>query len=149
MIAFSRDVAQLLWDIRYRMTRQSKIPFRNRSQSGWWIFREVQQWVSRRQQKLTDESRCLVWENTRLIRARNRDEAFGKATRLGQAGHPSQTEDGEWRFAGISMLLPVYEKIEDGAEILWNDRGQMPVRSIKKLVRSKQELSVFGDNDDA
>ena len=129
------------------MSRQTKIPFRNQSRSGWWIFREVQQWVSRRQQKLTGDSRCLVWENTRLIRARNRDEAFRKATRLGQAGHPSQTLGGEWRFAGISMLLPVYEDIEDGAEILWVDRGQMPVRSIRKLVKSKRKLPVFDDDD--
>jgi hypothetical protein len=131
------------------MLRQTKIPFRNRSQSGWWIFREVQQWVSRRQQKITDESRCQVWENTRLIRARNRDEAFRKAMRLGQAGCPSQTKDGEWRFAGISMLLPVYEEVEDGAEILWVDRGKMSVRGIKKLVKSKREFSVFDDNDEA
>lgn len=131
------------------MSRKSNIPFRNRSQSGWWIFREVQQWVSRRQQKLTDDSRCKVWENTRLIRARNRDEAFRKATRLGQAGDPSQTKDGEWRFVGISLLLPVYEDIEDGAEILWVDRGQMSVRNIKKLVKSKPELSVFDDDDEA
>ena len=105
--------------------------------------------VSHRQQKLTDESRCQVWENTRLIRARNRDEAFRKATRLGQAGSPLQTKGGEWRFAGISMLLPVYEEIEDGAEILWVDCGKMSVRSIKKLVRSRRELSVFDDNDAA
>ena len=84
-----------------------------------------------------------------MIRARSRDEAFRKATRLGQAGHPSQTKDGEWRFAGISLLLPVYEDIEDGAEILWVDRGQMSVSSIKKLVRSKRELSVFDDDADA
>ncbi|MFZ1073496.1 MAG: DUF4288 domain-containing protein [Verrucomicrobiia bacterium] len=109
----------------------------------------MEQWVSRRQQKLSDESRCQVWENTRLIRARNRDEAFRKAIRLGQAGHPSQTKDGEWHFAGISMLLPVYEDIEDGTEILWIDRGRMPVRSIKKLVKSKRELSVFDDKDEA
>ena len=135
--------------VRPRMPQHSKIPFRNRNHSGWWIFREVEQWVSRRQQKLSDESRCQVWENTRLIRARNRDEAFRKAIRLGQAGHPSQTKDGEWHFAGISMLLPVYEDIEDGTEILWIDRGRMPVRSIKKLVKSKRELSVFDDKDEA
>lgn len=131
------------------MSYHSKIPFKNRSQSGWWIFREVQQWVSSRQKTLSDDTRCLVWENTRLIRARNRDEAYRKAIRLGQAGDPSRTKGGEWRFAGISMLLPVYENIEDGAEILWVDRGRMPIRSIKKLVRSKRNLPVFDDNNEA
>jgi hypothetical protein len=69
--------------------------------------------------------------------------------RLGKAGHPSKTKGGEWRFAGISMLLPIYEDIEDGAEILWDDRGRMPVRQIKKLVRSKRQLPVFDDHEEA
>jgi hypothetical protein len=47
------------------------------------------------------------------------------------------------------MLLPVYEDIEDGAEILWDDRGRMPLRRIKKLVKSKRELSVFDDKEEA
>jgi len=94
-------------------------------------------------------NRCPVWENTRLIRAKNREEAYRKALRLGRVGHPSRTNAGEWRFAGISMLLPVYEKIEDGAEILWTKRGSMSLKSIKKLVRSKQHLSVFDDKEEA
>ena len=138
-------VAQLL----IVMPHRSKVAFRNRNHSGWWIFREVEQWVSQRQGKLSDSSRCPVWENTRLIRARSRDEAYQKATRLGRAGHPSKTTGGEWRFVGISMLLPIYEDIEDGVEILWVDRGQMPVRRIKRLVKSKRQLPVFDDNDEA
>ena len=129
------------------MARKSKTSFCNRDHTGWWIFNEVLQWVSRRQKKLTDESRCLVWENTRLIRARNREEAFQKALRLGQEGHPSPTSGGEWRFVGISLLLPVYEDLEDGAEVLWTVRGRMTVGRIKKLVKSKKELPVFDDND--
>jgi hypothetical protein len=45
------------------------------------------------------------------------------------------------------MLLPVYDEIEDGAEILWKDRGRLPVRRIKKLVKSKTQLTVFDDDD--
>jgi len=90
-----------------------------------------------------------VWENTRLIRAKNREEAYRKALRLGRAGHPSKTKDGEWRFAGISMLLPVYEDVEDGAEILWVDRGLLAVNKIKKLTKTKRQLSVFNDKQEA
>lgn len=122
-----------------------KVPFRNKNQTGWWVFSVVQQWVSNRQKTLSPTSRCLVWENTRLIRAKSRDEAYRKAIKLGRAGHPSKTLDGEWRFAGISMLLPVYEEIEDGVEILWTDRGRLPVKSIKRLVKSKNQLPVFDD----
>jgi len=130
------------------MPKRLKVPFRNKSHSGWWIFREVEQWVSNRK-TLSSSSRCPVWENTRLIRARSREEAYRKAMKLGQAGHPSKTNGGEWRFAGISMLLPVFEDIEDGAEILWVDRGSLPVKSIRKLVKSKRELPVFNDKEEA
>ena len=129
-----------------RMPRRAKVAFRNKNHSGWWVFREVEQWVSKRQVKLSENSRCLVWENTRLICARSRDEAYQKAMRLGRTEHPSKTKGGEWRFVGISLLLPVYEDIEDGVEILWVDRGQMPVKRIKCLAKSKRQLSVFEDS---
>jgi ribosomal protein L15E len=131
------------------MPRRSKVPFQNKSHSGWWIFREVEQWVSKRQKTLLPSSRCLVWENTRLLRAKNREEAYRKAMKLGRLGSPSKTEGGEWRFAGISLLLPVYEDIEDGAEILWVDRGLMRVSDIKKLTKTKRRLSVFNDKKEA
>jgi len=126
-----------------------KVPFRNKNRTGWWVFCEVQQWVSNRQKNLSPTSRCLVWENMRLLRAKSREEAYRKAIRLGRVGDPSKTRGGEWRFAGISMLLPVYEEIEDGVEILWTDRGRLPVNKIKSLVRTKRQLPVFNDNDEA
>jgi len=129
------------------MGMQSKIPFSNRNHTGWWIFKEVTQWVSNRQKKLARTSRCLVWENTRLICARNREQAYQKALKLGRLGHPSKTKGGEWRFVGISMPLPVYEEIEDGAEILWTEYGALQIRTIKKLVKKKRQLSVFNDKD--
>ena|ERR1017187_4956102 len=124
-----------------------KVPFKNKSPTGWWVFCEVQQWVSSRQKTLSPTSRCLVWENMRLLRAKSREEAFRKAMEFGRVGDPSKTHGGEWRFVGISMLLPVYDEIEDGAEILWKDRGRLPVRRIKKLVKSKTQLTVFDDDD--
>jgi hypothetical protein len=68
--------------------------------------------------------------------------------KLGRVGHPSKTNGGEWRFVGLSMLLPVYEDIEDGAEVLWTDRGPLSVKRIKKLVKSKRQLDVFSDRKD-
>ena len=127
--------------------KKCTIPHRNRNHTGWWVFREVQQWVADGQNKLSDFSRCRVWENTRLLRAKNRKKAYKKAMKLCRAGHPSKTDGGEWRSAGISMLLPVYEEIEDGAEILWTDHGLMTVGKIQKLVKTKDELSVFDDTE--
>ena len=129
------------------MPARKKISGRNQNHTGWWIFCEVEQWVSNRQKVMLPGSKCLVWENMRLIKASSREEAFLKASRMCAATHPSKTLKGEWRFAGISMLLPVFEEIEDGAEILWKDRGEMTVEKIQKLVKSKKELPVFDDSE--
>jgi len=61
---------------------------------------------------------------------------------------PSKTHGGEWRFAGISMLLPIYDKIEDGSEILWETKRMMTVGRIKRLVKSKRKLPVFDDTEE-
>lgn len=131
------------------MASRPKVLYRNTSPSGWWIFKEVEQWVSKRQKKLSDNSRCFVWENTRLIRAKNREEAYRKALKLARFGHPIKFKGGEWRFVGISMLLPVHEDLEDGAEILWADHGLMRVSKIKKLIKTKQQLPVFNDSEES
>jgi len=87
-----------------------------------------------------------VWENLRLVHARNRDQAYRKAVKWSSLEH-STTNGGEWRFAGISMLLPVYDEIGDGAEILWQNERKLSVKQIKKLVKSKRQLPVFNDRD--
>jgi hypothetical protein len=127
---------------------KAKVAWRNRSPTGWWLFCEVEYWVSNRQKKLLPTSRCPVWENTRIIKAKNRDEAYAKAMRLGRRGRPVKTSGGEWRFAGISLLLPIYEDFEDEAEILWTKRGQLSVGRIGRIVKSKRQLLVFDDDEE-
>ncbi len=127
--------------------RQPKIPHRNQSPTGWWIYREVEQWVSHRQKKLTPRSRCVVWVNTRIIQAKDRNAAFAKTMRLGRIGRPSETLEGEWRFAGISMLLPIYDPLEDGAEVLWDDYGSIPASKIKSMVKTRKQLAIFDDTN--
>jgi hypothetical protein len=130
------------------MHKGLKIPWANRNHTGWWIFEEVEQWVSNRQKRLSPTSRYLVRLNLRLVQAKSREVAHRKAMKFGAAGMPSKTNGGEWRFVGISMLLPVYDRIEDGAEILWKGDKMMSVASIKKLVRTKRQLPLFNDTEE-
>ncbi len=78
------------------MPKEHKVPFHNQSHSGWWIFSELEHWVAKGK-KPSPRSRYPVWENMRLLRARNREEAYRKAMKFGKAGHPSKTDGGEWR----------------------------------------------------
>jgi len=86
------------------------VPFRNRNHTGWWIFCEVQRWVASGS-GAKSQKRFPVWENTRLIRASSREQAYKKALKLANEGMPSETDGGEWQFVGLSSLLPVYEEI--------------------------------------
>ncbi len=104
---------------------------RNKNHTGWWIFCEIEQGYQLRRMKLTARSRCRVYENMCVLRAKSRKEAYRKAMKLGNSGHPS--------------LLPIYEPIEAGSEILWHDRGNMSVAKIRALTKTKSELPVFDD----
>jgi hypothetical protein len=64
---------------------------------------------------------------------------------MGREELPSKTHGGEWRFAGLRELLPVYDDLEDGAEVLWRVHGRVPVSRIQRMVKSKRSLSVFDD----
>ena len=43
-------------------------------------------------------------------------------------------------FVGIGELIPIYEDIEDGAELMWTDYGFISNRRTMKMAYKKQEL---------
>jgi Domain of unknown function (DUF4288) len=138
------------------MTRRvnTKIPFRNRNHSGWCLASYIERFEYFDENKSNNARRCLAWENTVLIRARSREQAYRKAVALGRqsngnAGWNSETKRrGAWRFEGLTELLPVYEELTDGAEILWKEHENRTVKTIKSLVKRKRDLSVFNDRED-
>jgi hypothetical protein len=77
--------------------------------------------------------RFLIWENTVLVKAKSLSEAHRKITRIGRSTRPYKggpdAVDVQWVFEGIVELLPVYDEIEDGVEIMWAERS----RSLKKI----------------
>ena len=127
--------------------KRSKIPWRNRNATGWWVYGELDYWVSNQRRRLRPKNRCPVGENTRVIKARSREEAYAKILRLASQMFPSKTDGGEWRFKGISFLLPIYEKLEDGAEIIWDDHGSISFGRLCRMAKAKRDLPVFDDTD--
>jgi hypothetical protein len=135
------------------VTRQKKqeIPYRNRSPYGWWIVSYLQRFEYYDEDRRNPNRRCLAWENTILIKAGDREEAWRKAMAEGRAGQGSEAWDedtgrkGCWRFEGLTSLLPVYDKLEDGAEVLWTQHAGRSVRKIRAMVKGKRQLEVFED----
>ena len=129
-----------------------KIPYRNKSPFGWWIASYLMRFEWKDEDRGNPNRRCLAWENTIIVRARNRDQAYRKAVRFGRL----QGEDrwsarvggrtGRWRFEGLTHLLPIYDELEDGAEVLWTEHLHRPLRAVRRLVRAKSKLEAFDDS---
>ena len=48
--------------------------------------------------------------------------------------------DVQWVFEGVIELLPIYEELEDGAEIMWADRRPRKLKNIRNDARQKDEF---------
>ena len=118
-----------------------KVPYRNRSPFGWWIASYLERFEYYDEDKRNLSRRCLAWENTVIIRARTREQAYRKALavrRLSnghEASHSDTKRRGAWRFEGLTDLLPIYERLEDGSEIAWAEYSS----------RTSQEDQVDGE----
>jgi type IV secretory pathway VirB9-like protein len=94
--------------------------------------------------------RCTAWENTILVKAENVEEAYSKAIEFGKQEESEYINtDGKkvrWIFEGLTSLLAIYEELEDGAEIIWNEYENKSVKKIKSWVLPKEKLEVFDRN---
>jgi hypothetical protein len=119
---------------------------KNISPVGWYVASYLLRFTERGKPNLNDpEARFLTWENTVLVKANNLDEAYDKTAKIGKqstkpyrggaAGVPIQ-----WIFEGVTEILPIYEKIEDGSEIMWAEHSPRKLKSIRAMVRNKGEF---------
>jgi hypothetical protein len=107
---------------------------------GWYVETYQLRFVELADGKRNSpERRFLCWENTVLVKARSMREAHRKVVKIGEAhtkpykGGPKGVEV-QWVFEGVIDLLPVYEEIEDGAEIMWAERTRS-LQSMQKLAK--------------
>ena len=118
----------------------------NRSPVGWYVASYLLRFVEiQPAPKDNPRRRFLSWENTVLVKARSLEHAYAKVTKIGRAktrpyrGGP-QGIPVRWVYEGVTDLLPVYEKLRDGAEIMWTERTPRTVKALRTLVKSKKTL---------
>jgi hypothetical protein len=51
-------------------------------------------------------------------------------------------------FKGVSELLPIYEPLEDGAEIMWADHGLVQLGKLRKRAKSLEQIKEPFHHDD-
>jgi hypothetical protein len=85
------------------------------------------------------------WENTEIVRAGNLDEAYRKIVAIGEGATTPYLggDDGvpvQWVFEGVTELLPIYEPLEDGAEIMWAVHESVRLSELRERAVSLQDV---------
>lgn len=117
---------------------------KNTSPVGWYVASYLLRFIELDDvDKDNPEKRFLSWENTVLVQAKSLDEAFIKVTKLARAAtKPYRGGDKsvpvKWVFEGITSLLPIYEQLEDGAEIAWAEHPSRKLKTLRTWVRPKR-----------
>jgi hypothetical protein len=134
------------------MSKPKKIPYRNRNHTGWWIASYLIRFEWYDEDRANPNRRATAWEDTVLIKASSREIAYKKTIGIGKSHNGSEAWDssdhqrkGAWRFEGLTSLLPIYDKIEDGVEILWREYESKSVKGIRAMVKRKADLECFDD----
>jgi hypothetical protein len=118
---------------------------KNISPCGWYVASYLLRFVECNAPDNNNlEKQFLIWENTIIIKANSLDEAYDKTVAIAEMyARPykggEDTVDVQWLFEGITELLPIYEELQDGAEIMWGERHRK-LKNIQKLIRKKEEF---------
>ncbi len=114
------------------------------NKGDWFLVEIVEKFEPADSNKLQELRRVTTWGNYHLINAKTPSEAYDKAIKIGKTSNYNFINQDKIQmkseFLGIGDLLPIYEDLEDGAEILWNDYGFISSKRSKKIVRTKKEL---------
>ncbi len=114
---------------------------------NWWLVSVCEQNEVVGTDKQNPRRLAATWVNSLLINAPTLDDAYDKALRLSRIGGGRYRAVGGktayWKVVGVVDLVPVYDDIEDGTEIMWTDRGAMTVGKAKKEVLTKSDLKRY------
>lgn len=119
---------------------------KNLSPVGWYVASYLLRFIALEDNFNNDtEHRFTAWENTILIKASSIEEAFDKTVAVaeqrttpyqgGPKGVPVQ-----WVFEGITNILPIYEALEDGSEIMWAEHTATKLKNLRKCVLARHEI---------
>ena len=113
---------------------------KNVSPVGWYVGSYLIRFIELDEPNNFDpERRFLSWENTVIVKANSLDEAYKKIEKIGKSdtkpykGGPEGVPV-QWIYEGITELLPIYDDIEDGAEIMWCERKPRKLKNLQKLI---------------
>jgi hypothetical protein len=119
---------------------------KNKSPVGWYVGSYLLRFIELDDANRNDpEARFMSWENTVLVKASSIEAAYTKIEKIGKLnskpykGGP-QGIPVQWEYLGVTEVLPIYEDIEDGAEIAWAERAPRKLRKLREWVKAKSKI---------
>jgi hypothetical protein len=93
------------------------------------------------------DKRNVVHQNLTLVRASSENDAFALASQLGIESE-TQFENPAGNavrivFRGIGRLNVIYDKLEHGAELCFDEKIGVPEDEIKQMIPARESLSIF------
>ncbi len=114
-------------------------------QSTKWFVAEIIEKCEPVNRNETQELRRVqTWGNFHIIKAESPKKAYDKAVKIGKDAEYKFTNSDnlemEWIFIGIGNLIPIYEDIEDGSEIMWENYGNISNKRAMRFPISEEKL---------
>lgn len=114
-----------------------------KNNKNWYLVEIIERCEPNGKEDKRPLRRCIVYGNIHLIRADSIEEAYEKAEKIGKEGNydfkNANKMDMKWEFIGIGDILPIYEDIEDGAELMFTDYGFISAKRSNAFVKTKAE----------
>lgn len=90
---------------------------------------------------------AIVYVDLVLIKAESDEAAYEKAMIAGRSREVEYTntdyEKVVIRFLGLRNLHHIYEELEDGSELIFEEYDDLTEEEIASLVKAKSDLSIF------
>lgn len=116
------------------------------SPTGWYIASYLIRFIELDKEGNDDlENRFTAWENTILVKAGDPGEAYDKVVEIASnatvpyRGGPKGVAV-RWVFEGVTELLPIYEELADGSELMYRELNSTKLKNLKKRVRHKDSF---------
>ncbi|WP_264510447.1 DUF4288 domain-containing protein [Flavobacterium sp. N1719] len=112
--------------------------------NNWYIVEIIEKCEPVVRNENQDLRRVNTWGNFHIVKAETPKIAYEKAVKIGKDAEfkfiNSDKIEMEWIFVGIGNLIPIYEDIQDGSEIMWEDYGFISNRRAERFALSEKEL---------
>jgi hypothetical protein len=110
----------------------------------WFIAEIIEKCEPVNRNETQELRRVQTWGNFHIIKAETPKIAYDKAVKIGKEAEYKFTNSDnlemEWIFIGIGNLIPIYEDIEDGSEIMWENYGNISNKRAMRFPIGEEKL---------